>query len=308
MTALDRAVSWFIAPPDPHPAAWPPNPDNPPPRPPERSRAPARPAARSHSTAPVGPEAAPRGDFPAATLAGGRSHGVTRVVPAVPVVDALPLVERSGGTAPLVAGSPLVGDVAVVAPPPLAAAVPVAGAVVSAAVLGRTREVEPVAAALALALRRDTRAKAATVVLIGGAQVESAGRGGAAARRVVARLAGHGLEARVRGRLVWVRLDPGDPELPGWNRLVMLVGAPAVLAVAAPRSATTDEALAEQDLLVLVTNEPEGPLARSAVLGLTDVPVVAAPPLARGPARALACAGLRTTPAVRRLVSPERWR
>ena len=40
-------------------------------------------------------------------------------------------------------------------------------AVTSAAVLGRPREVEPVAAALALALRRETRAKAATVVVVG---------------------------------------------------------------------------------------------------------------------------------------------
>jgi hypothetical protein len=168
--------------------------------------------------------------------------------------------------------------------------------------------VEPVAAALALALRRDTRAKVATVVLIGGAQVESAGRGGPAARRVVARLESHGLEGRVRGRLVWVRLDPGDPHLLGWVRRVMYVGAPAVLAVAAPRNAAMDEALLAQDLLVLVTDEPEGPLARSAVMGLTGVPIVAAAPLGRGPARALACAGVRATAAARGLMQPERSR
>ena len=158
----------------------------------------------------------------------------------------------------------------------------------SAAVLGRPREVEPVAAALALALRRDTRAKVATVVLVGGGPVEAAGRGGAAARRVVARLEAQGLEARVRGRLVWVRLDPGDPQLLAWVRRAMYVGAPAVLAVAAPRSAAIDEALAEQDLVVLVTGEPDGPLARSAAVGLDGVPIVPAAPLTRGPARALA--------------------
>src|SRR5215207_9987283 len=86
-------------------------------------------------------------------------------------------------------------------------------ALVSAAVLGRPREVEPVAAALALALRRDTRAKVATVVLVGGRPVDTTGGGGPAARRVVARLEAQGLQARVRGRLAWVDLDPGDPEL-----------------------------------------------------------------------------------------------
>ena len=213
--------------------------------------------------------------------------GVTRVSSA----RAVPLGERNGFVAPIgaTARAPAVATESAVS-------------LVSAAVLGRPREVEPVAAALALALRRDTRAKVATVVLIGGGPVEGSGGGGAAARRMVARLEAHGLEPRVRGRLVWVGLEPGDPQLLAWIRRLMYVGAPAVLAVAAPRSAEMDEALVEQDLLVLVTGEPDGPLARSACVGLAGVPIVTAPPLTRGPARALACAGLRSSAGLRRLV------
>jgi hypothetical protein len=84
---------------------------------------------------------------------------------------------------------------------------------------------------------------------------------------------------------------------------VTLVGAPAVLAVTAPRNADTDRALADCDLLVIVTADPESPLAELATAGLSGVPVVAIRPLARGPARALARAGLRSTPAIRRLLS-----
>ena len=81
--------------------------------------------------------------------------------------------------------------------------------VTSAAVLGRPGEVEPVAAALALALRRQTRATTATVAVVGAALPEAPEGGGAAARKLGARLEAHGFEARVRGRLAWVRLDPG---------------------------------------------------------------------------------------------------
>ena len=84
--------------------------------------------------------------------------------------------------------------------------------ITGAAVLGRTREAEPVAAALALVLRRETRSKAATVAVIGPPLPEASG-GGGAGRRIAARLEAHGLEPRVRGRLAWVRLDPASPDL-----------------------------------------------------------------------------------------------
>ncbi len=86
-------------------------------------------------------------------------------------------------------------------------------------------------------------------------------------------------------------------------RRVTLVGAPAVLAVAGARTAAVDEALNEQDLLVLVTSEPEGALAQLAVAGLTDVPIFTVRPLRRGPARALARAGVRAAKPVRQLLT-----
>jgi hypothetical protein len=183
--------------------------------------------------------------------------------------------------------------------------------VTSAAVLGRAGEAEPVAAALALALRRETRAKAATVAVIGPAPPDAAGQGAAgggaaAARRAGGRLEAHGFEAHVRGRLAWVRLDPSDADLAAAAaRRVALIAAPAVLAVTAPRSVALDGALAEQDLLVIVTADPEGPLARLVSNGLPPVPLVPVRPLTRGPRRALARAGLRAPRAVRNLLPPE---
>ena len=165
--------------------------------------------------------------------------------------------------------------------------------VVSAAVLGRAGDAEPVAAALALALRRESRARAATVAVVGPGPIVEAGGGAAAARRAASRLDAHGLTARVRGRLAWVRLDPSDPNLAGTARRIALIAAPAVLAVTAPRTPALDEALAEQDLLVVVTAEPGGPLAQLATSGLPPVRVVPVRPLPRGPRRALARAGVR---------------
>ena len=182
---------------------------------------------------------------------------------------------------------------------------PAARIVSSAAVLGRAGEVEPVAAALALALRRNTRAKAAAVAIVGAPAREApggGGGGGAPARRLVARLAAHGLEACVRGRLAWVPLDAADPQLVAAARRVSLVAAPAVLAVTAPRTAAMDAALAEQDLLVIVTADPDGPLARLAAGDLRAVPVVTVPPLTRGPARSLARAGIRSSRPIRTLL------
>ena len=196
-----------------------------------------------------------------------------------------------------------------IAPPPATYLPPVVEAVAdsvvtAAAVLGRPGEVEPVAAALALALRREIRAKAATVAVVGPSK-DPGGSGGAAARRLGARLEAHGLAASVRGRLAWVRLDPSESQLAAAARRVTLIAAPAVLAVTAPRSFALDEALAEQDLLVIVTADPEGPLARLVSSGLPPVPVVPVRPLPRGPRRSLARAGVRAPRAVRHLLPPE---
>jgi hypothetical protein len=178
---------------------------------------------------------------------------------------------------------------------PLVAGVPVAAAaagVTSAAVLGRPGEVEPVAAALALALRREARAKAAAVAVVGAVPADVRRGGNAAARRLAARFEAYGLEAHVRGRLAWVALEPGAPHLAAAARRVSLVAAPVVLAVASPRSAASDEALGEHDLLVVVTDDREGPLARLASAGLPPIPTVSVAPLSRGPVRALVRAGM----------------
>jgi len=200
----------------------------------------------------------------------------------------------------------------------LAAADDVASAVdvvTSAAVLGRPGEVEPVAAALALALRRESRARAAAVVVVGpappgppdggdGAAAEAGSGGAAAARRAVARLEAHGFEARVRGRLAWTWLDPRDTQFVSAARRVTLIAAPAVLAIIAARTFALDQALAEQDLLLVVTSDPDGPLARLVASGLPPVPVMPVRPLTRGPSRALARAGIRAPRAFRPLVGP----
>jgi hypothetical protein len=176
--------------------------------------------------------------------------------------------------------------------------------VTSAAVLGRPGEVEPIAAALALALRRESRAATATVAVVG-ENLPEPPEGGGPARKLGVRLEAHGFEARIRGRLAWVRLDPEDQRLAHTARRLTLVGAPAVLAVTAPRNAETDAALLDCDLLVLVTTDPDGPLAGLAANGLPGVPVVTFRPLGRGPARSLARAGFRSTPAMRRLLTTE---
>ena len=176
--------------------------------------------------------------------------------------------------------------------------------VTSAAVLGRAGDVEPVAAALALALRLQTRAKAAAVAVVGDVPPEvDMGSAAAAARRLAARLEAHGLAPHARGRLAWVELDADDPQLVAAARRVTLVGAPAVLAVTSARTAAVDQALNEQDLLVIVSAEPDGPLAQLAAAGLADVPILTVRPLGRGPARALARAGLRTARPIRQLLT-----
>ncbi len=172
-------------------------------------------------------------------------------------------------------------------------------AITGAAVLGRSREAEPVAAALALVLRRETRSKAATVAVIGPPLPEASG-GGGAGRRIAARLEAHGLEPRVRGRLAWVRLDPASPDLASLAWQVTLLAAPVVFAVTAPRTPAIDAALVEQDLVVLVTGEPDGALAAAAVAGLGRV--VTARPLSRGLGRELSRAGVRPAAPIRTLL------
>jgi hypothetical protein len=199
----------------------------------------------------------------------------------------------------------------------------------TAAVLGRPGQAEPVAAAVALALSRRMQARTAAVAVIGtvaatapaavggddawaapggdGVRVWAAGDGAPvpgggtrAARRLGARLDAHGLPAHARGRLVWVGIAPERRQAAA--RRACLLAAPAVLAVTAPRTPEIEELLGELDLLVLVMDDPDGPLARVAALAPGGVPIAVTRPLARGPARTLAQRGLVAPRAIRDLV------
>jgi hypothetical protein len=302
MTALDRARGWFIAPPPTPPAHG------------ARTRWSAERTDARGGVAPTDHDLAvePLSAAPVATSAPSTMDGWRPPVAGAPFASPT----GRGGWQPPVGGQPVIAppdagavtSTAVLGRPGEVIAAPpdaVVGAVTSAAVLGRPGEVEPIAAALALALRRQTRARAAAVAVVGRMPPASGegSSGGAAARRLGARLEAHGLEARVRGRLAWVRLDPEDAQLVSAARRVTLVAAPAVLAITAPRTAAIDEALAEQDLLVIVTADPEGPLARLAATGLNGVPAVTVRPLGRGCSRTLANAGLRAPRPLRALLA-----
>jgi hypothetical protein len=200
--------------------------------------------------------------------------------------------------------------------------------ITTAAVLGRPEEAEPVAAALALALSRRVRARAAIVTVLSGTPTAGAtpgagafpactnvpGLGGApaaeaapgaggtpAARRLSARLGAHGLAAHPRGRLVWVRPSAHAAQVA--VRRVAAMGAPVVVAVTAPRTAALDELIADQDLTLVVTADPEGPLGRLALAAQPETRVLVAPPLPRGPARSLARGGLRPARSMRELLT-----
>jgi hypothetical protein len=164
-----------------------------------------------------------------------------------------------------------------------------------AAVLGRPGEAEPVAAAVALALR----APAATVIVFGEPEpVPVDAVGTRAARRLVARLAAHGFDAAPRGRLAWTHAPPDAAAR------AAVAGAPAVLAITAALTGTLEGAIARQDLAIVVAPDHDGPLARLAVASLEQLglPVLTTPPLHRGLARRLARAGICTPSAIAELV------
>ena len=115
------------------------------------------------------------------------------------------------------------------------------------------------------------------------------------ARRLEARLTSQGLPATACGRLAWLVLDP-QPEQAAREaeRCRALVGEPQVLAIAGPRPAEFEPLLATAAICVAVlpTNtEPElQALAIDSVPGGRPAAVIA--PLAPGPARWAALAGL----------------
>jgi hypothetical protein len=188
-------------------------------------------------------------------------------------------------------------------PVPAALAPPAVRPGARAAVVGAVGRAEPVAAALALALRSRERARAALVAVLGASSPPHPGAAASAARRLAAQLDAHGVEAVPRGRLAWATLPAGEGPAVAAARRAAALGAPAVLAVTAPRSDTVDGLLAEQDLLVIVAADPDGPLAALAAAGLSGATAATATvaPIPAGPRRALALAGIAGGPIGRRL-------
>jgi hypothetical protein len=159
-----------------------------------------------------------------------------------------------------------------------------------AAVLGRPREVTPLAAALALTLRAADRRPAA-LVAVWGAAVPAAAPAVRAAKRLAA-AAGDG--AAARGRLAWLAL-PAEPAraVDVLVEAAAVVDAPLVTALGGARPPALEGLVSGHDLVV-VAAAPDSQLAEAAVGRLAErgVPAVACRPLARGVVRALATAGL----------------
>jgi hypothetical protein len=164
-----------------------------------------------------------------------------------------------------------------------------------AAVLGAAADAAPVAGALANALRAAGGAPTAAVA------VWSPGHGSAAPRRapatvaalrLAARLTARGLPAAARGRLAWMRLDDHPVAAAvGARRAAGALEVPFVVVLAGPRCDVVEGLLAEQDLVVVVTAEPDGPLARLAIGGCAGA-ALACGPCGPGPGRWLALGGL----------------
>jgi hypothetical protein len=165
-------------------------------------------------------------------------------------------------------------------------------------VLGTPSQAPPVAAALANALRTQQRDAAAVVAVWAPsaapratAAPPPAAPAAPAAARLAARLTARGLPSTARGRLAWLPLEshPVAAALAS-RRAAGAIEVPLVTALTGPRTDVLEGLLREQDLIVVVTQDPDGPLARLAV-ATAEIPAVACPPLAAGP-RLLALAGL----------------
>jgi hypothetical protein len=203
------------------------------------------------------------------------------------------------------------GPVPQPAPAPLPAfAAPVASArpraatrmPLRAAVLGSAVEAVPVGALLANALRSAEGAATATLAVPGG----GGARGGPAtlaASRLAARLSARGLPAAARGRLAWMALeDHPVAAAVAARRAASALEVPLVVVLCGPRCDVVEALLAEQDLVVIVAADPDGPLARLAVASCTTAALACAPP-PPGPPRWAARSGM---PGARGLAAPLR--
>jgi hypothetical protein len=162
-----------------------------------------------------------------------------------------------------------------------------------AAVLGRAAEAVPAAAALAGALREVHGASAAAVATWtpGGSQRGGCGPGTPAAHRLAGRLTVRGLAATAHGRLAWLALDDHVfAASVAARRASAALDVPLVIALAGPRCDIVETLLHEQDVVLVVAADPDGPLARLATAACRHH--ATACPAPRGVRRALALAGL----------------
>ena len=111
------------------------------------------------------------------------------------------------------------------------------------------------------------------------------------ASRLAARLTARGLPAAARGRLAWLRVDDHPVAAAvAVRRAAGALDVPLVAVLGGPRCEVIEGLIEEQDL-VLVVGEPDGPLVRLAV-GSCAGAAVAHGACAPGPPRWLALAGL----------------
>jgi len=178
--------------------------------------------------------------------------------------------------------------------PPVAPPSPPWGSVARAAVLGRADDAVPAAAALACWLRVTHGSSAAVVAtwLPGGRRGPAPrGPGAPGAARIAARLTARGLAATAHGRLAWLPLsDHVVAASLAARRASAALDVPLVVALAGPRCDIVEGLLGEQDLVVVVTEDPEAPLARLAVAGCARPAAARRSP--RGVRRMLALSGL----------------
>jgi hypothetical protein len=163
-----------------------------------------------------------------------------------------------------------------------------------AAVLGPASGAVPAAAALACALRAARRDPAAVVATWTPGESPRAprlrGPATPAAARIAGRLEARGLAATAHGRLAWMPLtDHVVAASVAARRAAAALDVPLVIALAGPRCDIVEALLAEQDLVLVVAADPDGPLARLAVARFRQATACA--PL-QGVRRALALAGL----------------
>lgn len=162
-----------------------------------------------------------------------------------------------------------------------------------AAVLGSAADAVPVAGMLANALRSASGASTAAVAVWAPGASLARGRPAAlGASRLAARLTARGLPASARGRLAWLRLDDHPVAAAvAVRRAAGALDVPLVAVLGGPRCEVIEGLLGEQDLVLVVAGEPDGPLVRLAVDSCAGAAVAhgVCPP---GPARWLALAGL----------------